>query len=211
MKKILVVLSFSVLLVLGLTACSQVNASTPVRAAVVVPTLAPPVTDTPTAVPPTTAPTATLAPTATVGATHASRGSPLQAVPSATAAPSATPTIVNLTPFPHTVSGIVKDANGPVANAIVQLHGVQDQVRTDAKGAFQLFGLSGTTPITVTAWSDSYYIGYTVMIPAPRIGKAPARWRYPQAGVANRQRAVSLVHVQRRQGLGQLRAVPSRL
>ena len=61
---------------------------------------------------------------------------------------------------------MVKDANGPVANAIVQLHGRPDQVRTDAKGAFQVFGLSGTTPITITAWSEGYYVGYTMMNPS---------------------------------------------
>src|ERR1043165_5761665 len=37
--------------------------------------------------------------------------------------PTATPTIVNLTPLPTTVSGVVVDAQGAVAGAIVQLHG----------------------------------------------------------------------------------------
>src|SRR6185436_8093475 len=53
------------------------------------------------------------------------------ALPAATAtsAPAATPTIVNLTPLPTTISGVVVDAQGVVAGAIVQLHGPPAQFK----------------------------------------------------------------------------------
>ncbi len=172
MKKILVVFIGFWLVLLGLAACTQTTPTVSPPATAAVLPVAATETSRPTAEPPTAVPTA--APTATLKATLA----PIQtytstALPPTAVVPTATPTLVNLTPFPHTIAGVVKDANGPVANAIVQLHGVQTQVRTNAQGAFQLFGLSGTTPITVTAWSDGYYVGYTVMNPSAPDWKGP--------------------------------------
>src|SRR5215208_4325989 len=69
----------------------------------------------------------------------------------ATSAPTASPTIVNLTPLPTTVSGVVVDAQGAVADAIVQLHGQPAQFKTGKDGGFVIDGISGTTPLVITA------------------------------------------------------------
>ena len=92
-------------------------------------------------------------PTATASSTVVSP------TPTASAAPTATPTIVNLTPLPTTISGVVVNANGAVAGAIVQLHGQPAQFKTAQDGAFVINGISGTTPLVITAWSDGHYIG----------------------------------------------------
>jgi hypothetical protein len=108
--------------------------------------------------------TATLAPTNTPApiSTALAAGAML----TATAAPSLTPTVVNSQPLPAAVSGIVQDAHGPVANAIVQLQRSPNQTTTDTNGAFQLKGLSGTNPVTLVAWSQGYYEGWTVVNPS---------------------------------------------
>jgi hypothetical protein len=167
MKKIQVAFIGIALLLLGLAACMQASPP-PVQVGTAAPVLASATSlPSPSPLPPTAAPTATLTPTATLVPTALPiRTYTFTALPPTATVPSATPTVVNLTPFPHTVSGVVKDEKGPVANAIVQLHGRPEQVRTDAKGAFQMNGLSGTTPITITAWADGYYVGYTVMNPS---------------------------------------------
>jgi hypothetical protein len=95
--------------------------------------------------------------------------SPLANTPTAlspTAAPTAVPTIVNLTPLPPVVSGIIQNANGPVAGALVQIQG-RDKKTTSAKdGTFTLSGFSGTTPVNITAWSDGYYVGWVAVNPS---------------------------------------------
>ena len=99
-------------------------------------------------------------------ATATSTGVP----PTATASPvpSPTPTIVNLTPLPTTISGVVIDEQGAVAEAIVQLHGQPAQFKTAKDGAFVINGISGTTPLVITAWSDGHYIGSTTVNPSAR-------------------------------------------
>ncbi len=156
MRKSILVIFIGIFLVLwALAACTQASQpaalppSTPPQAA-------PTETSQPSPLPPTATATAMVTPTIP----------PTPAPPTATVAPSATPTIVNLIPLPSTISGTVSDANGPVANAIIQLHGVEKQIQADAKGAFQLTGLSGTTPIIVTAWSAGYYVGYITLNPS---------------------------------------------
>jgi hypothetical protein len=88
--------------------------------------------------------------------------------PTATASsvPTATPTIVNLTPLPTTISGVVVNAEGAVSGAIVQLHGQPTQFKTAQDGAFVINGISGTTPLVITAWSDGHYIGSTTVNPS---------------------------------------------
>src|SRR5215211_7452886 len=97
-------------------------------------------------------------------ATATSTGIPPTAT--ATTAPTATPTIVNLTPLPTSISGVVVDAQGAVAGAIVQLHGQPAQFKTAQDGAFVINGISGTTPLVITAWSDGHYIGSTTVNPS---------------------------------------------
>ncbi|HVO72039.1 MAG TPA: hypothetical protein VMT24_18445 [Aggregatilineaceae bacterium] len=90
---------------------------------------------------------------------------PVASMP-AVSAPAPTPTTVNLTPLPPTVAGIVVGENGPVADAIVQIQATPEQVHTDSKGAFTLTGISGTTPIIITAWSAGHYVGWTTVNPS---------------------------------------------
>ncbi len=72
----------------------------------------------------------------------------------------------NITPLPPAVSGIVLDTDGPVADAIVQVQGTPDQLRTAENGTFTLTGLGGTEPVVVTAWSEGHYIGWATLDPA---------------------------------------------
>ena len=97
-------------------------------------------------------------------ATATSTGIPPTAT--ATTAPTATPTIVNLTPLPTTISGVVVNEQGAVADAIVQLHGQPAQFKTAKDGSFVINGISGTTPLVITAWSDGHYIGSTTVNPS---------------------------------------------
>jgi hypothetical protein len=80
--------------------------------------------------------------------------------------PAATPTRVNLTPLPPEVSGVVVGANGPLADAIVQIQGTNNKTLTTDTGAFTLSGISGKTPLVVTAWSEGHYVGWTTLNPS---------------------------------------------
>src|SRR5574341_2100414 len=84
----------------------------------------------------------------------------------ATSAPTATPTIVNLTPLPTSVSGVVVNADGAVDGAIVQLHGQPAQFKTGKDGGFVINGITGTTPLVITAWSAGHYVGSTTVNPS---------------------------------------------
>src|SRR5687768_2559265 len=97
-------------------------------------------------------------------ATATSTGVPPTAT--ATTAPTATPTIVNLTPLPTTISGVVVNAEGAVGGAIVQLHGQPAQFKTAKDGTFVISGITGTTPLVITAWSAGHYIGSTTVNPS---------------------------------------------
>lgn len=76
------------------------------------------------------------------------------------------PTQENRTPLPPTISGVVVDAKGPVAGAIVQIHGSPIQTKTSKSGVYILSGMSGTTPVVVTAWYAGYYIGSATVNPS---------------------------------------------
>jgi hypothetical protein len=67
--------------------------------------------------------------------------------------------------LPAVVTGTVVTADGPVSGAIVQVRGMADQVLSGVDGAFTVNGLSGTQPMTVTAWSAGNYVGYTTLAP----------------------------------------------
>ncbi len=85
---------------------------------------------------------------------------------SATTAATVVPTRVNTTPLPPIVSGVIADANGPLAGAIVQIQGTANRTQTDASGAFTLGGIQGITPLNLTAWSEGYYVGWTSLNPS---------------------------------------------
>jgi hypothetical protein len=70
--------------------------------------------------------------------------------------------------LPATISGVVITATGPAANAIVQIQGTPNQVRTDSVGRFTLHGqgLGGSRPVTITAWADEHFINWVKLDPA---------------------------------------------
>jgi hypothetical protein len=62
---------------------------------------------------------------------------------------------------PLTLSGTIMGADGPLADAVVQIRGTANKTQTSDDGAFTLSGVEGVTPITIAAWSAGYYIGWT--------------------------------------------------
>ena len=56
------------------------------------------------------------------------------------------------------VSGIVKDADGPIAEARVRMRASEIMTRTDSDGSFTLSSLPEGEEIEVAAWADGYYI-----------------------------------------------------
>jgi hypothetical protein len=60
----------------------------------------------------------------------------------------------------ETVSGLVRDQDGPVAGAIVRAKTSENFTTTDAKGSFTLAGLSPNKPVTLTAWAEGYFVGW---------------------------------------------------
>jgi hypothetical protein len=87
---------------------------------------------------------------------------PMSQTPTATIVP----TLVNLTPLPPTISGVVMDAKGPLGGAIVQVQGTPNKTTTTENGTFVLGGIEGTTPIVLTAWSSGHYVGWTTLDPS---------------------------------------------
>lgn len=94
----------------------------------------------------------------------------LQADPTGTAAVTLSapvnPTFVNLTPLPATISGVVSDADGPQAGAIVQVQGTANQTQTAKNGSYTLSGITGTAPINVIAWSAGHWVGWATVNPS---------------------------------------------
>src|SRR5215469_3463524 len=76
---------------------------------------------------------------------------------------SAVITPANSTPLPPTLSGIVTDANGPVADATVQIQGRPGKIQTATDGSFTFSGITGTTPLLIDAWASGHYIGWTAV------------------------------------------------
>lgn len=157
MKKVIIgsALILTVVVVLGLVASLHPGQSTVSDAAVVasISTQSP-------ATPTQSLAAATLYAPATAAAPASTQtGTP-------TTGPTATPTRVNLTPLPPTVSGVVVNADGPVEDAIVQIYGSPKQIKTTKTGAFSFSGISGTKPITITAWYAGFYIGWVQVNPS---------------------------------------------
>jgi hypothetical protein len=57
------------------------------------------------------------------------------------------------------VTGLVRDADGPVAGATVRVKTTANSTTTDSKGRFMLAGLEPNEPVVLTAWAKGYYIG----------------------------------------------------
>jgi len=56
-----------------------------------------------------------------------------------------------------TISGVVVDADGPVAGALVRQQGTELRCWSDGAGRFRLRGLAPGKAVTVTAWKEDYY------------------------------------------------------
>jgi hypothetical protein len=68
-----------------------------------------------------------------------------------------------------TVSGIVVDADGPVARAIVRQQTTATSTINAADGTFTLAGVTEGISVTITAWAESYYPGGVEVVP-PQVG-----------------------------------------
>ena len=158
MRKIILVIFMGTFLVLGgLAACSQIAPSaTQSPAPTSTSTLAPDRAY--TQVSGATLPPPTATSTATAVPTRLNSPTPVPAT--------VVPTIVNTTPLPPSVSGVIAGPNGPLAQAVVQIKGTHNQTTTAADGTFILKGISGTTPITVVAWSAGFYQGWADLNPS---------------------------------------------
>lgn len=55
------------------------------------------------------------------------------------------------------INGIVFDEAGPLSGATVRIQATQNSTLTDHEGRFTLSGLTGSVPVTVSAWKEGYY------------------------------------------------------
>jgi hypothetical protein len=67
-----------------------------------------------------------------------------------------------------TLSGVVKDAKGPVAGATVRIQATENKAVTGVDGSFILQGVSGTRSLTVTASLIGYYINWVKVKPGTK-------------------------------------------
>jgi len=85
------------------------------------------------------------------------------------APPLSSPVGVTPTPKPRlppgVVSGVVCDAEGPVAGAAVRVQLTDNQTTTAADGSFTLRRLAAGVPVNITAWAEGYNIGWTSATP----------------------------------------------
>jgi len=58
-----------------------------------------------------------------------------------------------------TVSGLVRDANAPVAGATVRVQTTENATSTDTNGHFTLTVSNPDKPVILTAWAKGYYVG----------------------------------------------------
>ncbi len=65
-----------------------------------------------------------------------------------------------------TLRGTVVDSKGPVKDAIVRIQLTDTKTRAAADGSFQFRSIAANKPITLTAWSKDYYIGWTTTTPS---------------------------------------------
>ncbi|MBI3962405.1 MAG: carboxypeptidase regulatory-like domain-containing protein [Deinococcus sp.] len=65
-------------------------------------------------------------------------------------------------PAADAISGVVRDAIGPVAGATVRIQATSQAVTTDGQGRFTVHGLPLDQPVMLTAWAPGYYIAGSV-------------------------------------------------
>jgi len=62
---------------------------------------------------------------------------------------------------------VVDDASAPVAGAVVRVRATANQTTTGTDGSFVLGELEAGTPVSVTAWTEGYYVGWASAAPGP--------------------------------------------
>lgn len=80
-------------------------------------------------------------------------------------APSPSPLAVEYPLSSDTVCGVVLDDDVPVAGATVRIRATNNKTTTATDGSFTLGGLRASVPVSVTAWADAYYVGWTSATP----------------------------------------------
>ena len=65
------------------------------------------------------------------------------------------------------IQGVVVDANGPVSGATVRVQSTTNLTLSNEDGRFALSNLAAGVPVTVTAWNDGYFVGWTHSAPGP--------------------------------------------
>ncbi|NOZ26732.1 MAG: hypothetical protein GXP39_01585 [Chloroflexi bacterium] len=63
------------------------------------------------------------------------------------------------------ITGVVRDAEGPIADAVVRVQNTENKTTTAEDGSFILKGIVATEPVTVTAWAEGYYFGWANALP----------------------------------------------
>jgi hypothetical protein len=89
----------------------------------------------------------------------------LAACSSAVPVPPASPTAPECPSSPDSVCGLVLNEDGPVSGASVRVQATNNQTTTAGDGSFALSGITATGTITITAWSEGYYVGWTKALP----------------------------------------------
>jgi len=79
--------------------------------------------------------------------------------------PTATVPSVETPLSPDAVSGVVYDEGGPLPGATVRVQATNNNTTTDDDGFFALSGLSPSVPVTITAWTEGYYVGWISALP----------------------------------------------
>ena len=64
-------------------------------------------------------------------------------------------------PATASVSGIVTDADGPVAGALVRVQTTANHTYTDEDGGFTIAGVPTAESVTLVAWAEGYIFGWT--------------------------------------------------
>jgi hypothetical protein len=63
------------------------------------------------------------------------------------------------------ITGVVRDASGPVSGATVRVRATDNKTTTTTDGSFALGGLASSVPVSVTAWAHGYYVGWVSAAP----------------------------------------------
>ncbi|MHC4520640.1 MAG: hypothetical protein ACYTAS_18775, partial [Planctomycetota bacterium] len=59
------------------------------------------------------------------------------------------------------ISGVVRDADGPIGDATVRVQATDNVTVADANGVFALYGIPADTEVVITAWAEGYLVGWT--------------------------------------------------